>query len=507
MALIAALVPTVVLAAPAHPTDRGGHGGGSGSTRPLVIKRQPRSMSFESDDASKRIELKVEVEGGSKPYAYTWYQGALGDISTPVSTRSEARIVITPGSYTYWANITDRNGNSVDSSEATIEFNAPGELPLAIKSQSGDLDVIATEGSKRIELKVAAEGGTRPYDIIWYEGDSGDTTSVIDSGNEINLDLTPGIYAYWAQVTDANGDVVDSSTINVTVNAEPLAFVTEPSNATVLWRGASSTVTTLRARAKGGVAPYSYNWLLEGASVGTNPTLLVSFGAITDPARSYSVEVTDANGDVITSRSALVRVVAQPIKIVSSTTSVTARWSGSDALFSLSAAASGGAGTLTYTWYAGTPAAPGAVVGTGRVASIRIVNATAGTFAYHAVVTDSIGTRAVSRVATVRVPVRIAPTATRTVIVPTATAVPPTATAEPTAVPTEVPPTATAEPTAEPTIAPTEVPPTATAEPTIAPTEVPPTATAEPTVAPTEVPTAEPTAEPTVIPTPFRITR
>jgi hypothetical protein len=284
--------------------------------------------------------------------------------------------------------------------------------------------------------------------------------------------------------------------------------VTEPANANVLWRGATTTVTTLRSKVQGGVAPYSYNWLLDGSSVGTDANLVVSFSAVTDPARSYSVEVTDANGNLITSRTATVRVVAQPIRIVSSTTSVTARWSGSDALFSLSASASGGAGTLTYTWYAGTPAAPGAVVGTGRVASIRIVNATAGSFLYHAVVTDSIGTRAVSRIATVRVPARIMPTATRTVIVPTATAVPPTATAtaEPTIAPTDVPtaePTATA--TAEPTIAPTDVP---TAEPTATATVEPTaTATAEPTIAPTDVPTAEPTAEPTIMPTAFRITR
>ena len=210
-----------------------------------MIKRQPRSSSFESADPSKRIQLKIEVQGGVKPYAYTWYEGPLGDISTQVSTRSEARIVITPGIYTYWANVTDRNGNSVNSNEATIEFIAPGELPLAIKSQTGDLDVIATYGSKNIQLKVEAAGGTQPYDTIWYEGDSGDTANVIDSGKEIRMDLIPGIYAYWAQVTDANGDVVDSSTINVTVNEEPLAFVTEPANANVLWRGATTTVTTL----------------------------------------------------------------------------------------------------------------------------------------------------------------------------------------------------------------------------------------------------------------------
>jgi hypothetical protein len=218
--------------------------------------------------------------------------------------------------------------------------------------------------------------------------------------------------------------------------------------------------------------------------------LLVAFSAITEPARNYSVEVTDANGEVITSRTAVVRIVVPPIRIVSSTTSVTARRSGYDALFSLSAAATGGAGALTYTWYSGTPTAPGAVVGTGRVASIRISNAAAGSFPYHLVVTDVVGTRAVSRVAMVRIPVSTIPTATRTVVVPTATAVPPKATVEPTVAPTEVP-------TAEPTVAPTEVP---TAEPTVAPTEVP---TAEPTVAPTEVPTAEPT----IMPTPFRITR
>ena len=487
MAIIAALLPTIALASPSRPGDRGESGE---SSRVLTIKKQPRDISFESADESKRIELKIDVQGGVKPYTYTWYQGTLGDTGAPVSSRSEARIRITPGSYTYWAHVTDRAGTTVDSNEIAVEFLVPGETPLAIKSQTGDLDVIAREGSKRVELKVEAQGGTKPYDIMWYEGDSGDTSVAFDSGSSVSMELIPGVYAYWAQVTDANGDVVDSSTINVNVAAEPLAFITEPANTNVIWRSATTSKAVLYARARGGVAPYSYNWLLEGASVGTNPTLQVAFGAITDAARSYSVEVTDANGDVITSRTAIVRIVVSPIRIVSSTTNVTARWSGSDAVFSLSATAMGGAGTLTYTWYSGTPTAPGEVVGTGRVASIRVSNATSGSFPYHLVVTDVVGTRAVSRVAMVRIPALTIPTATRTVVVPTATTIPPTATAEPTVAPTEVP-------TAEPTVAPTEVP---TAEPTVAPTEIP---TAEPTVAPTEVPTAEPT----IMPTPFRITR
>ena len=496
LAIIAALLPTIAFAAPSRPSAS------AGSSRALTIKKQSRDMSFESADVSKRIELKIEVQGGIKPYAYTWYQGTRGDTDAPVSARAEARIRIAPGSYTYWARVTDRAGTTVDSNEVAVEFLVPGETPLAIKSQTGDLDVIATDGNKRVQLKVEAQGGTKPYDIIWYEGDSGDTSANVDSGSSISMDLIPGVYAYWAQVTDANGDVVDSSTINVNVTAEPLAFITEPANTNVIWRTATTSKAVLYVRARGGVAPYSYNWLLEGASVGTNPTLLVAFGAITDAPRNYSVEVTDANGDVITSRTAVVRIVVPPIKIVSSTTSVTARRSGYDAVFSLSAAATGGAGALTYTWYSGTPTAPGAVVGTGRVASIRVINAAAGSFPYHLVVTDVVGTRAVSRVAMVRIPVSTIPTATRTVVVPTATAVPPTATAVPTVAPTEVP-------TTEPTVAPTEVP---TAEPTVAPTEVP---TTVPTVAPTEVPTAEPTvaptevptAEPTIMPTPFRITR
>ena len=470
LAIIAALLPTIALAAPIHPSDHG-HGGGGGYTRTLSIERQSRDILFESSDPSKRIELNIEIQGGVRPYTYTWYQGALGDISTQVSTRSAARISITPGSYTFWANVTDRAGTSVDSTEIAVEFTTPGELPLAIRSQTGDLDLIATDGSKSVELQVVPEGGTTPYDITWYEGDSGDTTNSFDTGSSISMDLIPGTYAYWAQVTDANGDMVDSSTINVNVAADPLAFVTEPASTTVLWRTATTTKTTLRTQVKGGLAPYSYNWLLEGTTVGTDATLDVAFSAATDPARTYSVEVTDDNGDVITSRTAVVRLVIPAVKIISSTTSVTARMSGSDALFSLSATASGGAGPLTYTWYSGTPSAPGAVVGTGRVASMRIVNAVAGSYPYYLAVTDSIGTRAVSRVATVRVPAPVRPTATRTVAVPTATAVPPTATA------TDVPPTAT------------DVPPTATVEPTA--TDVPPTAT----------------TEPTIMPTPFRITR
>ncbi|MFM2032244.1 MAG: hypothetical protein RLZZ297_1009, partial [Chloroflexota bacterium] len=466
VAIIAALVPTLVMAAPSRPSDHGRPGGGGGSsTRPLTIKRQPRDISFESSDASKRIELKVEAEGGMRPYSYTWYEGSLGDTSSPVSSRNEARITITPGTYTYWANITDRAGNSIDSNEAQVEFLTPGSIPLAISSQTGDQDLIARDGHKEVELKIRAEGGTKPYDIIWYEGNSGDMSLPFDTGNEIELDLLPGIYAYWAQVTDANGDVVDSSTINVSIELEPLAFVTEPTDASVIWRGTTATRTTLRSRVRGGTAPYSYTWYEDGNAVGTSQNYTAVLNDITDPVHTYSVEVIDANGETITSRTATVTIVAPPIKIISSTTLVTARWSGADALFTLSGAATGGVGALTYTWYSGTPAAPGAAVGTGRVASIRIVNATAGTYPYHLVVTDSLGTRAVSRIANVRVPTRVGPTVTRT-----ATAVPPTA--------TSVPPTSTPEPT----IAPTEVP-TATAEPTIAPTEVP-TATAEPTIAP-----------------------
>ena len=52
LAIIAALLPTIALASPSRPGDRGETGG---STRVLTIKKQSRDMTIESADESKRI--------------------------------------------------------------------------------------------------------------------------------------------------------------------------------------------------------------------------------------------------------------------------------------------------------------------------------------------------------------------------------------------------------------------------------------------------------------------
>ena len=437
----------------------------------LQIKKQPVNVTTTTLSTTKKIELEIEATGGTKPYTYTWYQGSVGDTTTVVGNRNKLSSVLAIGSYNYWARVTDATSATVDSnvvSVAVAAFVAPTPVPLRITSQSRDMAYTITAANKVIELKVEAAGGTKPYTYVWYRGAVGDTSTIVGTRKETKQVVTLGTYAYWARVTDFNGNTIDSVAVNAVISPLALRFSSEPRNSLAVWRGTQAT-TILSAKAQGGVPPLSYAWQLDGATVGTGPNLQVTFNSPTDTARLYSVIVTDAAASSITSRVATVAINIPRISILAQPRATTATWSGDDATAIMSVRATGGAGALTVNWYTGTPAAPGVLIGTGAFNVVRISNAVAGNQSVYAVVTDVAGTIATSRVAIVRIPTKPIPTATATATATaTDTAVPPatatdtavpTATATETAVPTDTAvPTATATDTAVPTATDTAVP-------------------------------------------------
>ena len=400
---------------------------------PFTIASISRNVNITTSDASKKIDLEVEARGGLTPYSYAWYQGATGDTSTAVGSGKKFSPVLTAGSYSYWAQATDARGNTVDSATISVNITAPATptpspvVPLSIKKQTGNISLVTSDPSKRIELKIEATGGLKPYSYTWYNGAVGDTSTIVGTRKDIKVSVTPGTTQFWAQVVDANGDSVDSSQVNVTIAAPSLRWEREPRDTAVSWRGGTQVSTTLTATAKGGVAPLTYSWNLSGVTVGSGPSLVVTFTSPTDTARLYDVTVTDALGASLTSRTATVIVKVPDIRIIAQPRNRNARWDGDDAITTISAMALGGYGTLDYTWYMGTPAAPGDQVGSGKATTIRIPNATSGTVSVFAVISDALGNSINTRVVSVLVPVKPVPSVTPV----------PSATMTPTAVPTD----------------------------------------------------------------------
>jgi hypothetical protein len=141
-------------------------------------------------------------------------------------------------------------------------------------------------------------------------------------------------------------------------------------------------------------------------------TYTATFTDPTETARSYYVMVSDANGELATSRHAKIDFTVPPIRFVTHPGNTTAKWVGNEITFVVNSVATGGAGALTYTWHIGTPNAAGAVVANTRAGTVRMGNVTPGNRTFYVVASDIRGRSVTSKVITVKVPAMPKPTAT-----------------------------------------------------------------------------------------------
>jgi hypothetical protein len=262
MVLTIVLFPVITMAAPSS---------GAGSSGALRIDRQPNNISITNSDASQHIELEVEAKGGAKPYTYTWYQGTAGDTSTSVATARKLTTTLTPGEYSFWAQVSDASGATADTRTVSVSIRArttPTPVPLSIASVSRNVASTTSDASKKIDLEVEARGGVKPYGYTWYQGGAGDTSTPVGSGKKFSPVLAAGNYNYWAQISDALGNSVDSTTISVVIAAPPtptpspvvpLSIKKQTGNISLVTNDTSKRIE-LKIEATGGLAPYSYTW-------------------------------------------------------------------------------------------------------------------------------------------------------------------------------------------------------------------------------------------------------
>jgi gliding motility-associated-like protein len=243
----------------------------------------------------------VTASGGTGPYTYTWTPGSLNG-----GTQSN----LTAGTYT--VNVTDFN-------------NCPGTTTVTITQPASAVSVSASSvdatcGSNNGSATANASGGTGTITYSWSPG--GGTTPTISN-------LSSGTYT--VTVTDANGC---TATANTSVGSAGGPTITLFSSNDVTCNGLSNGSATVSG--SGGTGTLTYNWMPGNLSGATQNGLA---------AATYTVTVTDGSGCSNT----LTLTINEPTAVVAAPGTITAANCGSTD-GSASVNASGGTGTLTYTW-------------------------------------------------------------------------------------------------------------------------------------------------------------
>lgn len=200
-------------------------------------------------------ELTATAIGGTPGFTFEWSNGVLENTAgSPTSTIS----VSSDGTYS----VTVYDNLLCSATESIAIGN--GDPCASFEMEAGE--------SNPGELTTWVYGGTAPYSYSWSTGETTESINVTTSG------------IYTITVTDANGcvltqDVEFNTNTNVDCSGFSMELTEEPAGSGILL-----------ATPIGGTAPYSYAW-------STND---VTMSITTNGLGVYSVDITDANGCVVT---------------------------------------------------------------------------------------------------------------------------------------------------------------------------------------------------------------
>ncbi|MBV6403871.1 MAG: hypothetical protein GFGODING_00618 [Flavobacteriales bacterium] len=220
---------------------------------------------------SGTVDLEVlNLTGGTPPFTYTWtLNGTTVGTGTSITVPNTA-----PGTY-----VLTVNDNCAGTVQEDVVVGPPVSPPMTL-TLSPDLTFDCLGTGDLSVLNVA--GGTPPFTYTWTLNGT-----TVGTGTNIPVDATaPGTYT--VTVNDNCGGV-QQGTITVTVLPPAVLTVTASPDLELPCQG---TVLLEVLNVVGGVAPYTYEWTLNGATQGTTAQLTVPAGS----PGAYVVTVEDACG-------------------------------------------------------------------------------------------------------------------------------------------------------------------------------------------------------------------
>ncbi len=264
-------------------------------------------------------EMTVVPSGGTSGYNFQWYIGA-----SPIAGATGALLSNQPAN-TYNVNVTDLNGCVVNE---VITLTEPTLLTV-----SAGIDQTMCSGES-VTLSGSVSGGTGVLNYSWTP------SGTLSDPNVLNPVATPAINTtYTLTVNDVNG-CTNSDGVDVTVNLSPLLSETHTDPSCF-----GSSDGTIALTATGGISPYQYSINGGGTYTSTN-----TFNGLSNGSNTCVIQ--DGNGCESTST---IVVLNNPAEIIVSA-AVTSSYNGEDiscfgaSTGELTATASGGTGTLTYSW-------------------------------------------------------------------------------------------------------------------------------------------------------------
>jgi gliding motility-associated-like protein len=286
-----------------------------------ILENPPLTATFAITDLncgdplpSNDGAIDASVSGGIPGYTYAW-TGPLG-----FTSNSEDITALLPGSYIL--EVTDNLGCVM-----TFPAQTVGAPPLLDASATQvDIDCYGA-GNGSIDLTVT--GGTAPYTFAW-SGPFGFTATTEDISN-----LEAGSYS--VTVTDSRACPVPFA--DIATIAEEAEILVAAVKTDVSCAGDSTG--TIDITVTGGVAPYSFAWTGPSGYTSTSEDLSDL------PAGVYNLDITDANGCVISFPG--LETIVEPPAITVSYTQVDVSSCFGVPEGSIAATGAGGTGTLLYS--------------------------------------------------------------------------------------------------------------------------------------------------------------
>jgi MYXO-CTERM domain-containing protein len=334
-------------------------------------------------DAGQTVVLSTTPAiGGTLPITYQWYSTtASGPCNSGIAISGETgQSYSTPslavGTYSYCVGATDSSTptpQTVYSNIANITVNPA--LSVSITPEASSIDYGQT-----IQLTANPTGGTLPESFAWYSGATCSGTVLAVSQQYTTSSLTSGA-TFCAAVTDnSTFPVTATATASVTVSSSPLTVSITPGSPAV----DSGQTVQLTANPSGGTSPDSYAWYEGSTCSGSviSTTEVYTTSALTTNTE-YCVAVTDsASSPATATATAAVAVSTSPLTVAITPKAPTIK---SGQTIELTATPTGGSGTDTYAWYAGSTCS-GAVLARTQMYVTPALSATA---TYCVAATDS----------------------------------------------------------------------------------------------------------------------
>lgn len=239
-------------------------------TSPAVLTQSLESVKNVSCNGDKSGIVNITVSGGTSPYLYKWSNGA--------NTQDLTEI----GAGSYSVSIADANGCHGKAISATVKE------PPTLNAKVDDVKDIIHYSEKTGAINVSVSGGVPPYKFSWSNGTFAQNLSLAPAGN------------YTCLITDANG-CLKSVNANIKEPSSLIASIEAVSNI----RCAGEVSGSINISVTGGSPPYTYVW-----SNGANTEDLANI-----PVGSYSVLITDVNGNKQTLKAAITQPSVLKLKV------------------------------------------------------------------------------------------------------------------------------------------------------------------------------------------------